>query len=453
MTVRQPFAPHAYQARAIQFVLDTPRAALWMEMGLGKTVVVLTAIEELLAGCEIERVLIVAPKRVAEHTWPAELAKWSHLAGLRHVLLTGARERREALLAQDPAPIHIIGRDLLPWLVERGAWPYDLIVVDEASGLKDHGSLRFRRLRSVAWRSRRLVELTGTPAANGLLDLWAPVYLMDRGQRLGRTRSAFQTRWFESDYRGWTWTPRPGAREDIEARLSDLVASMRADDYLELPPRTDITVPVELPAAALAQYRRLEREYLLALPERAGVVDAASAAVLAGKLLQLAGGAVYDVNGRAQSLHDAKTEALADLVEAANGAPLLVAYAYRHELDRLRAAFPEARTVEDQGVLAAWDRGEVPMLLVHPQAAGHGLNLQAGGSVVVWYGLTWSLEQYQQLNARLHRQGQQRPVRVYHLAAQGTIDERVLAVLRERATGQDALMRALGVETALRAAA
>lgn len=464
MSARVSWTPHAYQARAVDWLLERPATGLWAQMGLGKTVVTATAVRRLLDQCMVERVLVVAPKRVAAHAWPGELAKWTHLEGLTWTLIEGdARERARRML--EPTDVHLIGRELLPWLVETsagkgpggrdgasasagvgageatGAWPYDMVVVDEASGFKDPDARRFKALKRIRPQLERIVELTGTPAPNSLLELWPQVYLLDRGARLGRAFSAFREAWFESDYMGWRWTPRPGAEAEIQRRVEDLALTLKAEDWLALPERVDRVLPVPLPAEARARYRRLERELVLELGE--AQISAVNAGVLAGKLLQAANGALYAEDGEWHRLHDAKLDALEDLLEAAEGEPVLVAYAYRSDRERLLARFPQAVELRAPGAIDAWNRGEVPMLLAHPASGGHGLNLQAGGRHVVWWGLTWSLELYQQLTARLHRQGQTRPVLVHHLVAEGTLDETVMAALAGKAATQDALLEAV----------
>lgn len=434
---------HGYQQRAVDFILQRPAAALFVEMGLGKTLVALTALVELFNRVEADRALVIAPKRVAESVWPAEIAKWDHTRGLPYALAVGdARARLAAVLAG--RPITLIGRDNVDWLVGQFGrdWPFDTVVIDESSGFKDPSTRRFKALKRVRGQIRRIVLLTGTPSPNSLLDLWAQAWLLDRGEALGRTFTGFRAAFFDSDYMGYKFTPKPGAAEAIHRRLEPLALTLRQEDWLELPARLDNEVRVEMPAKARAQYRALEREYLLPFAA-GGRVSAANAAVLAGKLLQMANGAVYLDNGDGgyAALHDAKLDALEEIIE--DGAPTLVAYQFRSDLDRLRRRFPNARELCGSGDVEAWNRSEIPLLLAHPASAGHGLNLQAGGARVVWFSLTWSLEQYQQFNARLHRQGQSRGVIVHHLIAAGTIDEEVMRALRSKASGQNALMDAL----------
>lgn len=419
------------------------RSAAGYGLGLGKTVSTLTAINLLYDMIEISRVLIVAPKRVAEHTWPDEIRKWDHLQHLRCSVAVGtAAERREAL-ARD-ADIYVINRENVPWLVDeigRKPWPYDMVVLDELSSFKSHTAQRFKALRRVRGGMARVVGLTGTPTPNGLLDLWPQMYLIDEGKRLGRTFGGYRARYFDPDKRNrvqiWTWKPKPGAEEDIYRTIGDIALSMQAKDLLRLPERTDVDVPAALPAPARQAYERLERELVLQLPE--GVVQASQAATLLNKLLQMAGGCAYGEDGAVVPVHGAKLDALEDLVEQANGKPVLVYYGYRHERERIMERIPQAEDLDPD----RWCAGEQPVALAHPASCGHGLNLQAGGSIMIWYSLPWSLELYEQANARLYRQGQTDPVRIYHLIASGTVDEQVKAALQRKAIGQTALLEAL----------
>lgn len=431
---------HPYQRRAVQHILDHPACALWLDLGLGKTISTLTALADLLDSCVIERALVIAPLRVARTVWAQEMAAWTHTRHLRASLVLGdSSARLRALRAS--ADVYVINRENVPWLVEhyRDRWPFDCVVIDEASSFKSSKAQRWKALRKVRKHIDRIIQLTATPASNGLEDLWAQVYLLDGGERLGRTKTGYLQRWFDADYWGRQYTPRPGADEAIRQQLADVVLSMQASDYLDMPDRVDVRIPVPLPDAAQAQYKELERTLLLVLGEE--VVDATNTAVLAGKLMQLCNGAVYTTGGT-DVLHDAKLDALADLRED-SAEPMLVAYTYRHDLARLRERFPDAVVVTESDAIDRWNRGEIAMLLAHPASAGHGLNLQRGGSLIVWFGLTWSLELYQQFNGRLHRQGQTRPVRVVHLVAQGCIDERVLDALDAKQDVQQSLVHGL----------
>lgn len=443
------FRPHEYQRYAIQRILDQPAVALFLDLGLGKTVITLTAVAELLRDrFEVSRVLVIAPLRVAQTTWTDEVAKWQHTRYLRIAQVLGTAREREAALRVD-ADIWVINRENVEWLVDYygKAWPFDMVVIDELSSFKSSKARRFRALRKVRPLIKRIVGLTGTPAPNGLMDLWPQVYLLDQGERLGRTITGYRDRYFLPGRRDpsrhivYDWVPKPEAEAAIHAKLSDLCVSMSAADWLTLPERIDQTIIVRLPAQARERYRTLERDLLLPFADTA--VVASSAGVLSNKLLQLANGAVYDEQGGVQAIHDAKLDALEDLIEAANGKPVLVFYTFRHDAARLLRRFPQARMLEGPESVAAWNAGRIPLLLAHPASAGHGLNLQAGGNTIVWFGLTWSLELYQQANGRLHRQGQKESVIVHHLVAEGTIDQDVMRALAGKAAGQDALLEAV----------
>ena len=441
------FEPHEYQRHAVQWVLDKPACGLFLAMGLGKTAVTLTALVELLHDrFEVARPLVIAPLRVAESTWPDEVGKWDHLQHLQVSKVLGSQQQRLAAL-QDDADLWVVNRENVRWLVEMYGreWPFDMIVVDELSSFKSPRSQRFRALRKVRPLARRVVGLTGTPAPNGLIDLWSQVYLLDRGERLGKTLTEYRERWFipgrRNGYVVYEWVPRPFAEEEIYERISDICVSMKAEDWLQLPERLDRVVTVKLSPEAREQYMRMERDLLL--PFMGADVVAGSAAVLSNKLLQLANGAVYDEEGGVRYIHDCKLDVLEDLIEAANGRPVMVAYSYRHDLARIKHRFPTARELEGPEDVRAWNRGEVSILLTHPASAGHGLNLQAGGNTLIWFGLPWSLELYQQAVARLHRQGQTERVVVHHLLAEGTMDGDVMRALSGKATTQGALLEAV----------
>ena len=438
------YVPHEYQTIATRMILDHPVCGLLLDMGLGKTVSTLTAIEQLIYDrFEVSRVLIVAPKRVAEQTWPEEVRKWDHLQHLRVSVAVGTAAQRRAALAAD-ADLYIINRENIPWLVEeigRKRWPWDMVVLDELSSFKSSKAARFRALRRVRGSMERVVGLTGTPAPNGLIDLWPQINLLDGGERLGKTMTGYRERYFSPDKRNATtifsWKPKEGAEKEIYRRIGDICLSMQAKDHLELPERTDIVVPVTLDPESRQVYDRLEREGVLQLA--GGTVAAPQAAALLGKLQQFAGGAVYAEDGTPLHGHDCKKRALEELIEQAQGKPVLIYYAYRHERTRLLQALPLAQDLDPE----RWNRREQPIALAHPASCGHGLNLQRGGSILVWYSLPWSLELYEQANARLHRQGQTEPVRIYHLVAVGTVDEQVMAGLSRKAIGQNALLEAL----------
>lgn len=454
------FEPREYQQHAIEWILEHPAAALYLPMGLGKTASTLAAFDRLADMAEVARGLVVAPKRVAEHTWPAECRKWKQFEKLRTYTITAADlplaglspASRKRLLGE--AELYFIHYDLVPRLVKEfhGAWPWDFIVLDESSMVKSQDTKRFKALKKIMPKVDRIVELTGTPSPNGIEQLWSQVYLLDRGERLGRTLTAFREQFMRPGARRgnqiFEWVPRAGARDEVYARLADVAMSLRAEDWLELPEKIHNVVSVELPKAIEKKYRELEADYILNhIDEQGGggVVEAATAAALGNKLLQLANGAVYAEDREVLHLHDEKIKALAEIAEGAD--TLLVAYNYRHDLERLRRAFPKARVLDgedDVKTIDDWNAGKIQMLLTHPRSAGHGLNLQDGGSEAVWFSLTWDLELYQQWNARLHRSGQTADrVVIHHLAAKGTIDEDVMRALEGKAGEQDALLWAL----------
>lgn len=444
------YQPHNYQTQATAFIETHPQAAILLGMGLGKTVITLTAVWNLLLDSFlVRRVLIIAPLRVARDTWPTETQKWDHLAGLTIAIAVGSKADRLDALARN-AMVTVINRENVPWLVKQlgRAWPFDMVVIDELSSFKNHRAQRFKALTTVRPKIARIVGLTGTPASNGLMDLWAQFRLIDEGQRLGRFISHYRNRWFVPDKRNgmqvFTYKPRPGAEDEIYAAISDITLSMRTTDHLQLPELTVTTQAVTLDGGERAVYERLRDEMVLDLDGQ--IVDAANAAALSGKLLQLASGAIYDEHGETIGVHGRKLDALEDLVEAANGQPLLVAYWFKHDAARIRQRFPEARELKTSADIEAWNAREIPLALIHPASAGHGLNLQAGGSLLVWFSLTWSLELYQQTNARLYRQGQSEPVTITHLATGDTIDNAVLAALENKDTTQAALIDAVTTE-------
>lgn len=412
-----------------------------------KTVITLTAIDRLLYDSfEASKILIIAPLRVAADTWSRESAKWSHTKHLTISQVLGVVKKREAALKAE-ADIYIINRENVPWLVGYygSKWPFDTVVIDELSSFKNSGSQRFRALRRVRPLMKRVIGLTGTPAPNGLLDLWSQVYLLDRGERLGTTIGGYKDRYFTAGASNghvvYEWKQKKESEERIYEAIEDICVSMKAEDWLDMPEKIDVTVPITLSDKARAQYEQLERDLLLPMADTE--VVASTAAVLSNKLLQMANGAVYDADRSIQHIHDGKIEALEDLVEAANGKPLLVFYTFKHDLARIQKALPDAKKLETNDDIAEWNKGNIPILLAHPASAGHGLNLQDGGDQVVWFGMTWSLELYEQANARLYRQGQKRNVVVHHLITSGTMDEDVMKALEGKAAGQDALMAAV----------
>ena len=446
MTEPVRFDPHPYQTAAIEKVLNTPRCGLFLDMGLGKTVITLTAINELMYNSfEISRVLVIAPLRVAEDTWSRESEKWEHLRHLRISKILGTPEQRRAALAAD-ADIYIINRENVVWLCGYlKKWCFDMTVIDELSSFKSPKAQRFRALRKCITGSRRVVGLTGTPAPNGLIDLWSQMYLIDGGERLGKTVTGYRERYFEPDKRSRTvifsYKPKAGAEKKIMEKLSDICVSMKASDWLTLPPRIDRAVTVRMTEKEYRAYAKFERDMYLELA--AGEITAVSAAALTNKLLQYSNGAVYTEDGQYIEVSTAKLDALEDIIEAANGKPVLCFYSYRHDLERIRGRFPQAVKLDTPQHIADWNEGKIPLLLAHPAGAGHGLNLQSGGSTIVWFGLTWNLELYEQANARLYRQGQSKAVMIYHIMTENTIDGQVYRSLQSKSAVQDGLLNAL----------
>lgn len=450
---RSVFHPYPYQDYAIQRIQEQRYLGLFLDMGMGKTVITLTAINELVnEWCCVGRVLVIAPKRVAETTWTDEADKWEHLQDLRvRPILGGVQERRQAL--KERADVYVINRENVVWLVDemKPSWPFDMVVIDEASSFKNHQSKRFKALKSIRSRIYRLVELTGTPAPNGLMDLWSELYLLDQGKRLGRTIGEYRRTYFTPGYGSgfvtYLWNPLPNAQHDIETRISDICVSMKSEDYLTLPAMLYNRIKVPLGKKAQERYRALERDFLLQVDD--AHIVASSAAALSGKLLQLANGACYNEDGTVTEIHDEKLKALQELVESNEHKPVLVFYWFRHDLERLQKFFPKAETVDAPNAITRWNEGQISMLLVHPASAGHGLNLQFGGNVIVWFGLSWSLELYQQANKRLHRQGQKHTVVVHHLIATGTMDEQVLRALSKKKSTQDDIIDAVKARIAM----
>ncbi|MEW6903246.1 DEAD/DEAH box helicase [Trueperella pyogenes] len=444
------YEPHDYQQQATRFITGHAEAAILLGMGLGKSVITLTALWELLLDSfHVRRVLVIAPLRVARDTWPGELAKWDHLDGLTMAVAVGSKPERLNALAQQ-SMVTVINRENIPWLVEHlgVAWPFDMVVIDELSSFKNPQAKRFKALAGARQHFTRIVGLTGTPAANGLMDLWAQFRLLDGGVRLGRYITHYRNRWFTPDKRNgqqvFTYKPRDGAEEEIYAAIADMTISMKTTNHLQLPDLTVTTNQVALSAKERGVYEQLRDGLVIALGD--DVIDASNAAALSGKLLQLASGAIYASEGNTIGVHERKLDALEDIIEAANGQPVLVAYWYRHDLERLTQRFASARELKTSADIAAWNRGEIPVGMVHPASAGHGLNLQDGGHMLVWFSLTWSLELYQQTNARLYRQGQTQPVTITHLACENTIDEAVLMALERKEVTQAALIDAVRTE-------
>lgn len=435
---------HQYQLHAIDFIKREKRCLLAISMGLGKTISTLTAVNDLIDSFTIHKTLIIAPLRVANSVWTQEAALWEHTKHLKVSVCTGTERQRLTALMQD-ADIFVINRENVEWLIKiQKKWRFDCVVVDESDSFKNASSKRFKALRKVLPETTHMILLSGTPSPNGLLDIWAQMYLVDFGERLGRTMTSYKDRFFEQDYMGYNFTLREGSADRIHNLLRDKVLSMRSEDYLELPDRIDLIETVELPARTLSDYKDFESTLLATLPD-GEEIEAMNAAVLAGKLLQYANGAMYtDEHHNWSELHDVKLDALADIIENNSGENILVAYNFKHDLARLQQRFPSGIVLDnDPSTITRWQQGKIKLLFAHPQSAGHGINLQDGGCLAVWFGLTWSLGHYQQFNARLHRQGQQRPVRIIHIIASDTIDERVVSVLTLKGAIQNNLLNAL----------
>ena len=445
------FNPYPYQAYCIDYLIYNRTVGLFLEPGLGKTVITLTALQDLRYNrWEIVKPLIIAPKKVAEATWITEAKKWEHLKKMRIVPVLGSTQQRLRALAT-PADAYVINRENTQWLVEhfKNNWPFDIVVLDESSSFKNWQSKRFKSLKLVRSRIRRFIELTGTPASNGLEDLWAQIYLLDGGARLGRTISSYRDMYFTPGKRNRTtifsYTPKEGSFEMIRQAISDICISMKASDYITLPDVMYDDVPVMLDSAARKAYEQLEMELLLQIDEN--TITAGSAAVLTGKLLQLCNGAVYDNERNAVQVHNCKLDAFTELIEQLNGQHTLVFFNFQHDRDRLVKVlagmnlrvrvYTHAKDAND------WNNGEIDVLLAHPASCGYGLNLQLGGHHVIWFSLTWSLEQYEQANKRLHRQGQNHPVIIHHLIVQDSMDETVIKALQDKGDMQNALMAAL----------
>ena len=441
------FKPHDYQAFAIDYIETHPVAAVLLDMGLGKTVISLTAIADLLFDSFLaHRILVVAPLRVARDTWPAELQKWTHLQHLTFSVAVGSvKERRAALMTA--ADITLINRENLQWLIEDSGFPfgYDMVVIDELSSFKNHQSKRFRSLMKVRPKVKRIIGLTGTPSSNGLMDLWAEFRLLDMGKRLSRFITEYRNNYFSPDKRNgmiiYSYKPQPYAEELIYRQISDITISMKSTDHLQMPELISSQYEVKLSKEERQRYEELKKDLVLQLPD--GEVTAANAASLTGKLSQLANGAIYADTGDTIEFHDRKLDALEDILEAANGKPVLVAYWFKHDLERIKRRFTVREIKESQDIID-WNAGKIPVAVIHPASAGHGLNLQAGGSTLIWFGLTWSLELYQQTNARLWRQGQTSGIVVIeHIITKGTIDERILKALSQKELTQTALIDAV----------
>lgn len=445
------FKPHNYQKYCIEKVIENENIGLMLDMGLGKTIITLTAITELKFNYfDINKVLIIAPKKVAESTWGNEIDKWRHLKDLKVSKVLGSLTKRIKAL-NTRADIFIINRENVSWLVDyyRQDWPFDMVVVDEFSSFKNHASKRFKSLKMIKGKIKRFVGLTGTPAPNGLKDLWAQVYLLDQGERLGKNISVFRDRYFNYRRFGYSnfgeYEIKEGAEKAIKDKISDICISMKAEDYLELPDIIYDDVPIDLDTKSKKQYEELEKKMVLSLGTTD--IDVASAAALSGKLLQLSNGAIYDENKKVHEVHDCKIERFVELIEQLNRKPALVFYNFKHDLERIKKALAksklkvvELKTPEDE---KEWNKGNIDILLAHPASAAYGLNLQDGGNHVVWFGLNWSLELYQQANKRLHRQGQKEKVIIHHLITKGTRDEDVMRAIENKGNIQEELLQSL----------
>lgn len=436
---------HGYQRRSVAFGKHHPFCALWLDMGLGKSVSTATLMHDLLWEFEVGRCLVIAPKRVAMTTWPMEFRKWSHLRDIKYEVIAGNKqERTRAILKK--ADVHIVSRDNIDWLWNTvgNQWPWDMVVVDESSSFKAQSSRRWKALNQARRFIKRMVQLSATPAPNGLRDLWSQMYLLDRGKRLGASEKAFLERWFTTDRSGYGVVPKDHAEAEIHKLISDIVMHMSAEDYLDMPELVMNRVEVELEPAVMRRYKDFEKHMMMELSSV--TVEANNAASLTGKLLQCANGAIYtDELKNWELLHDEKIEALKEIVESHPGYPIMVAYNYKSDLQRLRKAFPKAVVMDDNiETQDRWNAGQIQMLLTHPASSGHGLNLQGGSHIIVWFGLNWSLELYKQLLGRLYRQGQKsKTVVVHHIVAKGTVDERVLRVIESKDATQSALLDAV----------
>lgn len=448
------FKPHAYQQHCINKIIEIKKLGLFLDMGLGKTITTLTAVKELKYNrFLVRRVLVIAPKKVAEGTWTREAAKWGHTQMLRVSPVLGSQTKRIRAL-NTPADLYIINRENVCWLVDyyRNAWPFDMVVVDESSSFKSHSAKRFKALASVGDRIDRMVELTGTPSPNGLEDLWSQIFLLDGGERLGKRYTQFRERYFQPDKRGadgmvYSYEAKPGTEASILEKISDICISMKAEDYLQLPDITYHEIPVELDSKSLKAYCELEREMVLQLPEDDEMISVTSAAALSNKLLQLANGALYGEDRQVHEVHGCKVEAFLELIESLQGKPALVFYNYQHDrarilkaLEKSGLAVRELKTTQDED---DWNAGKIQVLLTHPASSAYGLNLQQGGNHVIWFGLTWNYELYTQANKRLHRQGQKEKVIIHHLVCSGTRDTDVMQALQRKDDVQSWVMESL----------
>lgn len=440
------YYPHDYQTYATNFILENSIAAIFLEMGLGKSVITLTAILDLcLDSFEVGKVLVIAPLRVARDTWPAEINKWEHLKDLDFAVAIGTEKERLSAL-KTPASVYLINRENVDWLINKSGLPfdYDMVVIDELSSFKSHTAKRFKSLLKVRPKIKRIVGLTGTPSSNGLMDLWAEFRILDMGKRLGRYISHYRSAFFQPDKRNqhmiFSYKPLFGAEKEIYELISDITISMKSVDFLQMPKCLINEVPVSLTVNEHLIYDGFRKEMVIELANEE--IDAVNAAVLSSKLLQMSNGAVYDEDKKVHFIHNRKLDALEDLIEGANGKPVLIAYWYKHDLERIKERFT-VREIKTSKDIKEWNLGEIPVAVIHPASAGHGLNLQSGGSTIIWFSLTWSLELYQQTNARLWRQGQNETVVIHHIITKGTIDEDVMKALKRKEKTQEDLIDAV----------
>lgn len=444
------FKPYEYQKYAINHIIEHAASGLFLDMGMGKTISTLTAVDELLFLGEVNKVLVIAPLRVAEDTWSMEVQKWDHLKSLKISKVLGTPKQRIKAI-ETKADIYVTNRENVDWLVTLyfGNWPFDMCVIDELSSFKSSRAKRFRSLRKVRPYFKRIVGLTGTPAPNSLIDLWPQLYLLDGGVRLGKTIGSYREQYFKpgnrNQYVVYNWNLKEGSEKAIEDKISDICVSMKAKEYLDLPERIDNVIKVNLPTDVLKKYKELEKDLVLELDK--DDITAANAAVLTNKLLQMSNGAIYSEKHEVVEIHQEKLKALLDIIETANGKPVLVFYSFKHDFDRivefLKSKKIKAVELKDSKDIKKWNEGKIPILLIHPASAGHGLNLQYGGNIIVWFGLTWSLELYQQANARLHRQGQKETVVINHIVSKDTVDEDVMQSLENKEINQDILLEAV----------
>lgn len=447
------YKPYDYQKTAMRWILEKPRCGLFLDMGLGKTVSTLTAVQQMIDDCEIDRVLVVAPKKVAETTWSTEAEKWEHLRDLKVVKVLGT-EKQRCLALEQKADVYVTGRDNFVWLVGKygGQLPFDALVIDELTSFKSAKSQRFKAMRIAVPSVKRVIGLTGTPAPNGLIDLWAQMYCIDQGERLGKSVSRYRENYFETH----KWNNivvrcdvKKGCEEIIRNKIADICLSMQAKDYLQLPDMITHTVTVHLSAKVMAAYTKFEKDKVLEFEAEHGDepanILANSAAGLMNKLSQFANGAIYDEEKQVHALHDEKIDRLVEIVEAANGNSVLVFYQFKHDVPRIMSKLKgyKVRTYQGEADLEDWNDGKIDVLLAHPASTAYGLNMQQGGHYIVWFGTGWNLEHYQQANARLHRQGQQHPVTVYKLICAGTVDERASTALEDKKGVQQSLLDSL----------